>query len=286
MTLLQPRATSTSVPLTTFVATTVVIVLTLLAIIAVLGYLLLRQRRRAQTTQRTASFNRSASCGVNTAPRFPPRHLTALPSYPQKAPAPSCPPTGPSSLPATTRLPDLGSTRTPSPRKNPVVEDPGRTARVSPTKPPVSAAPSSDEAKQQVPLGGQHRPSPAAAMFARLEAVPLASDTTDVSTDTVEPGSQVVNPGYLAMLAQKGVHVRDHALAGSDDSTDAGGGAAAAGLGYAMRARGAGVRGASVDTDWGRGSRFASRDGRGRAMTFEGLERRTEPLNVRKMPSV
>lgn len=115
----------------------------------------------------------------------------------------------------------------------------------------------------------------------------LASDTTDMSTETDEPGRQVVNPGYLAMLAQQGVRARDHALLGSDDdSTDAGGGRAAAGPSYAMRARGMGLRSASVDnTDWERG-RFANQNGKGRAMTFEALERRVEPLNVRKMPSV
>lgn len=100
----------------------------------------------------------------------------------------------------------------------------------------------------------------------------------------------MVNPGYLAMLAQRGIHARDHALLGSDDSTDAGGGAGA-GPSYPARARGMASRGMSIDTEMERG-RFTGQRGTGRAITLgrgngnERLERPVEPLRVRKMSSL
>ena len=127
-------------------------------------------------------------------------------------------------------------------------------------------------------------------MLARAQTTPLASDTTDFSTETVDPGRQVVNSGYLAMLAQRGIYARDHALLGSDDSTDAGGGAVA-GPSYAARARGTASRSMSMDTEMERG-RFTGPRGIGRAINLgrgngnESLERPVEPLRVRKMSSM
>ena len=101
----------------------------------------------------------------------------------------------------------------------------------------------------------------------------------------------MVNPGYLAMLAQRGIPARDHALLGSDDSTDAGGGGPGAARSYAIRARGMEMMGVRVDVGRDRG-RLADRVGRGRAATFGQesrdyrLERLVEPLSVRKMPSM
>ena len=120
--------------------------------------------------------------------------------------------------------------------------------------------------------------------------MPLSSDVTDMSAETVDSARQVVNPGYLAMLAQRGVPASDHALLGSDDSTDAGAGAAV-GLSYADRARGMSLRGVSIDVERGRG-RFTGQGGGGRTMTFgqengdEELERPVVPLHVRKMASM
>ena len=119
--------------------------------------------------------------------------------------------------------------------------------------------------------------------------MPLASDTTDMSTDTVDPGKEVANPGYLAMLGQRGIPARDHALLGSDDSTDAGDEAGAA-LSYATRARGLSPMDVRMDTELNP-SRFTRQGGRGRAVTLErengdeGLGR-VWPLRVRKMASV
>lgn len=111
----------------------------------------------------------------------------------------------------------------------------------------------------------------------------------------------------MKMLTQKGVPLRDHALLGSDNSTDAGGDGgngdgAPAVLSYAKRvtrARGGGG-GASV---WGVDApdpgRYKNRPrllgawgGNGRAMTFgqgdggEEGEKRVRPLQVRKMSSM
>lgn len=118
--------------------------------------------------------------------------------------------------------------------------------------------------------------------------MPLASDTTDMSNETADPGREIVNSGYMAMLAQRGIDARDHALVGSDDSTDAGVGAGAA-LSYAIRARGMDPRGMSTDTEMER-SRFMGQGGRGRAMTFgqengDGELGRVIPLHLRKMRS-
>ena len=119
--------------------------------------------------------------------------------------------------------------------------------------------------------------------------MPLASDTTELSSDTIYPEREVVNAGYLAMLTQRGVPLRDHALLGSDDSTDAGGGTYTA-LSYAVRAGGMGPSVGAVEP--GRnGGRFAANGGRGRAITLgqEGAEEDVErvvPLQVRKMRSV
>ena len=110
-----------------------------------------------------------------------------------------------------------------------------------------------------------------------------------MSSETADPGREMVNPGYMAMLAQRGVPARDHALLGSDDSTDAGG-EAVAGLSYAVRARGMGPTVGDADP-WRNGGRFANNGGRGRAMTLtrengdEGPER-VLPLLLRKTPSV
>lgn len=122
--------------------------------------------------------------------------------------------------------------------------------------------------------------------------MPPASDTTDMSTETADPGREVANRRYLAMLAQRDIRARDHALLGSDDSTDAGGGAGAgagAALSYAVRARGVGPRCVRVDRERERG-RFTGLGGRGRAKTLgqesgDGELERVIPLQVRKMPS-
>ncbi|KAF6222887.1 hypothetical protein HO133_000938 [Letharia lupina] len=167
------------------------------------------------------------------------------------------------------------------------IADLGHIPTASPTRNPVPAAPSSNEARQQVLLANN---SSQAAMIARLQAMPPASDTTDMSTETVDPGREVANRRYLAMLAQRDIRARDHALLGSDDSTDAGGGAGAgAALSYAVRARGVGPRCVRVDRERERG-RLASLGGRGRAVSLgqesgDGELERVIPLQVRKMPS-
>lgn len=115
---------------------------------------------------------------------------------------------------------------------------------------------------------------------------------------------EVVNEGYMGMLARRGVAVRDHALLGSDNSTDAGGGGGgwgtAAGLGggmsYAMHAAarsrgGDGVAwGADVQAGamgyrppLGRSKTAGQRIGDGGDEVVVGV---TRPLRVRKMPSV
>lgn len=111
-----------------------------------------------------------------------------------------------------------------------------------------------------------------------------------MSSETADPRREVVNPGYMAMLAQRGVRARDHALLGSDDGTDDAGVGAPAGLSYAARARGVGPIGGGVDP-WGNGGRFAGWGESGRAGTArveggEGGYGRVMPLHVRKMPSV
>ena len=112
-----------------------------------------------------------------------------------------------------------------------------------------------------------------------------------MSAETFDSGRQVVNPGYLAMLAQRGIPARDHALLGSDDSTDAGAGAGI-GRSYADRIRGMGPRGGSIDMEMGR-ARYAGQGGGGRAMPFgrdsadDGLGRPVMPfLHIRKMASM
>lgn len=93
------------------------------------------------------------------------------------------------------------------------------------------------------------------------------------------------------MLAQRGIPARDHALLGSDDSTDAGAGAGI-GFSYADRVRGMSSRGASVDMERGRG-RYAGQGGGGRARTVgrdngdDGMGRPVMPfLHVRKIASM
>ena len=283
---LQPRTVSVSI--TTYIATTVVLVLWLLAAVAVAIYLFLYQRKRAQKAQRT---QRTSSLG-NATLRCPPSDLTALPSYPQRVQTSPYPSIDSSSFPATTRPTDVSPVLTP-PNADPIqpnvptkINEPGRTKTVSPTRNPVPAPPSSNEATQRALLA--NNPTQAANL-ARLQAMTLASDTTDMSTETVEPGKEVVNAGYMTMLAQRGVPLRDHALLGSDDSTDAEGRTAAA-LGYAMHARGRGSSAWGVDPAR-YGGRFVGQGGRGRAMTFgqgrgdEELER-MRPLQVRKMSSM
>ena len=94
----------------------------------------------------------------------------------------------------------------------------------------------------------------------------------------------------MAMLAQRGIRVSDHALLGSDDSTDAGA-SPRIGLSYADRVRGMSARGASIDVERGRG-RPAGHGRGGRIMTFgrdvadDGLGRPVVPLHVRKMASM
>lgn len=110
-----------------------------------------------------------------------------------------------------------------------------------------------------------------------------------MSTETVGPRKEVVNAAYVNRVARSGRPLSDHALIGSDDSTDAGGGTAG-GLSYAMHGRGRGTSAWGVDP--GRhGGRFVGQGGRGRAMTFgqgsggQELER-MRPLQVRKMSSM
>lgn len=119
-------------------------------------------------------------------------------------------------------------------------------------------------------------------MLARLQAMPLKSDTTDVSTETVESGKEMVNAGYMAMLAQRGVPLRDHALLGSDDSTDAGGGFGAA-LNYTVHPRGIGTRSRGINPGIN-GGRFTGQSGRGRSMILR--QENAIPLQLRKMSSV
>ena len=96
--------------------------------------------------------------------------------------------------------------------------------------------------------------------------MPLGSDTTDMSNETADPPRETVNASYMAMLAQRGIDARDHALVGSDDSTDAGAGAETA-MSYALRARGLVVGGLSVGMEM-EPARFLGRGGHGRAMTY------------------
>ena len=106
-----------------------------------------------------------------------------------------------------------------------------------------------------------------------------------MSAETVDPGRQVVNPGYMAMLERRGIRVSEHALLGSDDSTDAGTGI---GLSYTERVRGMSPR---VEMERRRGWPMVYGRG-GRAMTFgrdiadEGVGRPVVPLHVRKMASM
>ena len=93
--------------------------------------------------------------------------------------------------------------------------------------------------------------------------MPLGSDTTDMSNETADPPRELVNASYMAMLAQRGIDARDHALVGSDDSTDAGAGAES----YALRARGLVVGGLSAGMEM-EPARFLGRGGHGRAMTY------------------
>ena len=288
---LQPRTISVSI--TTYIATIVVLVLWLLAAMVAALYLFFYQRKRARSAQtaQTAQRIQRTTLHGNTTSRSPPNDLTALPSYPQRAQTPSYPPSGPSSLSATTRPTAFSPVHT-SPNANPVppavppkIETSSRTATASPTRNPVPAPPSIYDATQRALLA--NNPTQAADL-ARLHARALASDTTDMSTETVEPGKEVVNAGYMTMLAQRGVPLRDHALLGSDDSADAGGGTPAT-LSYAMHARGRGSGGWGVDP--GRpGGRFMGRGGMTRAMTF-GHENGDQELvrmgpQVRKMSSM
>ena len=279
----QPRTVTVSI--TTYVATTVVLVLWLLAAVAVALYLFFYQRKRAQTAQRTSSWRSMTR-------HSPPNDLTALPAYPQRPRTPSYPPSGPSSFSATTRPINFSPVRTPpnadpvAPRVPTKTEDTRRTTTVSPTRNRVPAPPSISEATQLALLAN----NPAqAAESARLQCMPLASDTTDTSTETVGPGKEVLNAAYVNRVAQSGLPLTHHAMVGSDDSTDAGDGNAAA-LTYAMHARGRGTSAWRVDP--GRyGGRCVGQGGRGRAMTFEqgtGGEEldRMRPLQVRKMSSM
>ena len=285
---LQPRTISVSI--TTYIATIVVLVLWLLAAIVAVLYLFFLQRKRARSAQTAQRIQRTTS-HINTTSRSPPNDLTALPSHPQRAQTSSYPPSGPSSLSATTRPTAFSTVHTP-PNVNPVppavppkIENSSRTATVSPTRNPVPAPPPIYEATQRALLANN---ATQAADLARLHARALASDTTDMSTETVEPGKEVVNAGYMTMLAQRGVPLRDHALLGSDDSADAGGETPAT-LSYAMHARGRGSGGWGVDP--GRhGGGFMGRGGMTRAMTF-GHENGGQELGrmgpqVRKMSSM
>lgn len=281
---LRPRTTSVSI--TVFTAITVVFALCLLATLVLVMYMFLRQRSHAQTTQGTSTVDRSASLG-NTAFRFPPSDPIALHSYPQRARTPSYPPNVHLSPSETTRPTNFSPFRTASRILDPVspgastrIEDFGRSSPVSPIRNPDPAASSTNEVTQRV-----------ASMFAQLQAIPLASGATDLSTDASDAEREVANPGFWAMLAQRGLPARDHALLGSDDSTDAGSRIGAA-LSFAARGRGMAPRDARIDTEINRG-RFTDhcQGGRGRAVTLgrdiadEGPGR-VLPLQVRKMRSV
>ena len=139
--------------------------------------------------------------------------------------------------------------------------------------------------QQSLPANGPTQ----AARWTQLQALALASDTTDMSAETVEPGREVINAGYVTMLAQQGVPLRDHALLGSDDSTDAGSGPRPP-LSYAVHSRGLRSIGGALDRGMEDGP-FTGRGGRGWATTSaqvdvdEELER-VRPLRVRKMSSV
>ena len=284
---LRPRTTSV-VSVTVFTAVSVVIALSLLATLASLVYLFLRLRSNAQATQGTATGDRSSSFANTIVPRYPRSDPIALQSYPQRAQGPPYPPHAPPPLPANaTRPADSSPVRTASPNRDPVppsastsIEDFGHISPVSPIRHTVPTASSTNEATQRV-----------ASMLARLQAIPLTSDATDLSTDAGDADREVANPDFWAMLAQRNMPARDHALLGSDDSTDAGSRAGAA-LSYAARARGMEPRGASIDTEVNRG-RFTDhcQGGRGRAVTM-GREiaddgpGRLMPLQVRKMRSV
>ena len=110
-----------------------------------------------------------------------------------------------------------------------------------------------------------------------------------MSAETVELEKELVNAGYLSMLARRGVPLKDHALLGSDDSTDAGGGVGAA-LSYAFHPRDLGPRGGRFDWERNRGS-FSGR-GEGRRAVSLRREHRDEEvegvkaLQVRKMSSM
>lgn len=284
---LRPR-TASVVSVTVFTAISVVIALSLLATVISLVYLFLRLRSHAQTTQGSTTVDRSSSFGNTTVPRHPPSHPIALQSYPQRAQTPSYPPHAPPPLPATATRPaarpaDNSPFRTTSPNMDPIPPSAstGHISPVSPIRNTVPTAYSTNEATQRV-----------ASMLARLQAIPLASDATDLSTDASDAEREVANPDFWAMLAQRGIPARDHALLGSDDSTDAGSRAGAALSSYAARARGMEPRGSRIDTEINRG-RFMDhcQGGRGRAVTMgreigdEGPGR-VLPLQVRKMRSV
>ena len=119
----------------------------------------------------------------------------------------------------------------------------GRLATVSPTAAgiPAALAPS-DETRRAL---SANDPTPTA-RIKQLQAPALASDITDLSTETVDPGREVVNAGYMTMLAQRGLCPRDQALLGSDDSTDAGGGSGPV-LNYAVYPRGLASIGGVLD---------------------------------------
>lgn len=238
---LQPRTVSVSI--TTYIATTVVLVLWLLAAVAVTIYMFLYQRKRMQGAQRTTSHR-------DTTARSPQREPTTLPAYPQRARTPSSPRSGPSSLSATTRPTNLSPVVTP-PKSDPVAPrvptktaNSGRITTVSPTRNPVPAPPSPTNEATRRALRAN---SPArAASAAGLHTIPLGSDTTDKSTETVGPRKEVVNAAYVNRVERSGRPLSDHALIGSDDDTDAGGGTAGA-LSYATHGRGRGTSAWGVD---------------------------------------
>ena len=122
-------------------------------------------------------------------------------------------------------------------------------------------------------------------MLARAQATPLASDATDMSAETVDPRRQVVNPRYGNMLAQSGVLAGDHALLGSDNSTDAEWGAGA-GPNYADRVRDMALRGMSMDTRVERARVAGQAMTLGRGIGNERLEGPVQPLRVKKMGSM
>ena len=281
MPLLQPR--TTSVPLTTYIATTAVLGLWFLALAAVALYLFLHHRKRSKRPRTTP---RTGSSG-NTAPRLPLSHPTPLPSYLQRTQTPPYSRNNPSLFSATTRAVTFPPIQTPSradpvpPATPPKDRGPNRITTVSPPRYPVLAAHSTDQGTNEAARRARLATHPAqAANLARLQSMALASDTTDMSA---EAGTEVVNAGYMAMLAQRGVPPRDHALLGSDNSADAGGGTGPA-FNYPSR------------MDYGRrgagGGRYAAPSGQGgrggRAMAFgqeigdEDLQR-MKPLHMRKM---